>query len=54
MDKWSVLLLICPKKILVKLANISVILWDTYREIQFTKVSTIIINTGTGETNERL
>ena len=54
MDKWSVLLLICLKKILEKLDNISVILWGTYEEIQFTKVSTIIIITGTGETNERL
>ena len=37
-----------------KLDDISVILWDTYREIQFTKERTIIIITGTGETNERL
>ena len=42
------------KIILEKLDDISIIFWDTYREIQFTKVSTIIINTGTGETNERL
>ena len=40
------------KIILEKPDDISVILWDTYREIQFTKVSKIIINTGKGETNE--
>ena len=54
MDKGSVLLLICPKKILEKLDDIIVILWDMYEELQFTKERTIIIITGTGETNERL
>ena len=54
MDKWSVLLLICLKKNLEKFDDIIVILWDTYEEIRFTKERTIIIITGTGETNERL
>lgn len=42
------------KIILEKPGNISVIPWDTFEEIQFPKVSTIIINTGKGVTGVSL